>query len=479
MDALAQLALMTKAKLVFETADTFLSFPALSPLSYTPDQLNFGAAASGPGLQVFSEFSQIVNALPTGIIFQPSSDTLLPDIYLQILETAQIAQGTLTAQQAAQLQAADAVLYTQDQNGVKSPTAALVAYQQYQQAWITATQNYKSQQITAANSTDPAVQAQWQNVNEPLARVQVEAAETDWETKGFKAQIEAARQVEQTCAALSPQTKWQNWLSQCNPELDFLTDTNNQTFAPTVFSPSDIASQPNWPSFTVSSAEVPQLVSQAPKELSSIFGSASGSTAIDSLSFEFCSVVFNRPWFQKELFESRFWRFTDSSVYLSDGGAPPKGYWPAWITGAVLARNVIEKEHTVPTGPPPPPATVLFPHTFVMRPQHIVVKRLPVAAPSVVRAPMAMRTAVGPRFAMVAAPTAARSAAILARPSVASQLRVASFVSLPPPVPSGSPTTSGGSTSGQQSPDAAQVTVLAFICKQLPKCPNPDPSFTW
>ena len=44
MDALAQLALMAKAKRVFEALETFLSFPALSPLSYLPDELRFGNA---------------------------------------------------------------------------------------------------------------------------------------------------------------------------------------------------------------------------------------------------------------------------------------------------------------------------------------------------------------------------------------------------------------------------------------------------
>ena len=43
MDALAQLALMTKAKMVFESPGSFLSFPALSPISYGADQLKFGA----------------------------------------------------------------------------------------------------------------------------------------------------------------------------------------------------------------------------------------------------------------------------------------------------------------------------------------------------------------------------------------------------------------------------------------------------
>jgi len=49
MDALAQLALMTKAKLVFESPGSFLSFPALSPISYSADQLNFEYSTNALG----------------------------------------------------------------------------------------------------------------------------------------------------------------------------------------------------------------------------------------------------------------------------------------------------------------------------------------------------------------------------------------------------------------------------------------------
>ena len=79
MDALAQLALMTKAKLVFESPGSFLSFPALSPISYSADELKFGAftAVETAERLIFSEFSRFANALPSGTIFQPQGDSYL------------------------------------------------------------------------------------------------------------------------------------------------------------------------------------------------------------------------------------------------------------------------------------------------------------------------------------------------------------------------------------------------------------------
>jgi hypothetical protein len=67
MDATAQLALMTKAKIVFERPGTFLSFPALVPIAFSPAELDFGKALSDPKVSAaLVEFSRAVNQCPTG-----------------------------------------------------------------------------------------------------------------------------------------------------------------------------------------------------------------------------------------------------------------------------------------------------------------------------------------------------------------------------------------------------------------------------
>ena len=108
MDALAQLALMTKAKLVFESPGSFLSFPALSPISYSADELKFGAftAVETAERLIFSEFSRFANALPSGTIFQPQGDSYLWDAYSQVLKSARLAKGQTTPEQEAAYQQA-------------------------------------------------------------------------------------------------------------------------------------------------------------------------------------------------------------------------------------------------------------------------------------------------------------------------------------------------------------------------------------
>lgn len=496
MDAVAQLALMTKAKIVFESADTFLSFPALLPLSYAPDQLKFLPVAQN--LTVFAEFCEITNALPQSAVFRLSLDSALWKVYLNVLGNAQLAQGTLSDQESADLQQAQAFLRTQTDDGRSAPSAAVLAYNQYQQEYIRATQIYKTQQLSAQASNDPNVQSQWQNVDEPALRGKVDAAQSDWEKLGFKAQVENARQVVLECTAKSPALQWKEWQSQCNPDIDFLTDANNQTFAPTVYLPYDILDQGNWPSFTMTGQEIQQLASQAPSELSNIVGTATPNSTLDSLSFEFCSVALNRPWFHSEVFAARFWKFSDASVELSDGKTPPQGQWPAYISALVFARNITVTMHTVGGGTQKqilssfpqilmqsqptlfhPILSIPIPPKPAVQPVHPTPIK---ASPAI--AMMAMHTAA-PLSTAPATAAQAPAAAISISPAVMMRLNAGAFSAQPgSSAPASSPAPSGGVSGGptsntQPSSGVGQVSILAFVCKRLPQCPNPDQSLQW
>lgn len=492
MDALAQLALMTKAKFVFERPGTFLSFPALSPLSYEPDQLAFMPPHN---LSVFSEFSRLTNALPQDVLFQPSLDDTLWDVYLSVLQNAQLAQGTLSAEQNAQFAQAQSFLQTPGDDGLPpAPSVAVIAYNHYQQAYIRATQQYRAQQLTAQASSDPAVQAQWQNVDEPSLRSQVDAFEADWKKNGFKAQVEQAKQIVQECAAQSPAIQWQSWVSECNPSIDFLTDSQNQTFAPTVFSPYDALSQPDWPSFKMTGAEIQQLATQAPPELTHVLDTITNST-IDSLSFEFCSVALTRYWLHNEVFTSRFWKLSDASAQLSDGGMVPQGRWPAYITELIFVRNITVTSHAAGGGLQTQSLSA-FPHVM-LRPATVATMtaaRGPLVPPPRVAArPVPAMAPAQPQFArtpLTPVPSAIHPAMMLrlnagaftmrtppAEPTTPATIRV---TAVPPSPALQVPTTSGATpVADLTSPTRAKVSILAFVCKRLPKCPNPDPNLQW
>jgi hypothetical protein len=555
MDTLTQLALMTKAKLVFETPDTFLSFPASVPLSYAPDQLDFSNLA-GQENSVFPDFCQLANAMPQGVVYPPTLSSFLWEQYGYVLQNAVLAQSSLTAQDEADLQQAEAFLYAQAPDGTRTASPALVAYNQYQQAWLQAMQTYTSAKFTALASTDPSVQAQWQNVDEPRLSAQVQAAEDDWNALGFRAQVDQARAVEQACAAKSPALQWDAWRGGFNPDVDVATwPGTGVSYALTAYSPFDVLAQSGWPTFTLTSSEIEQLVGEAPPELKNIFDSSGDPMPTDSLSFEFCSVTLNRPWFHPEMFSARFWRLPDPSVQLSDGGTPPQGQCPAYISGLVFARNIVVTPATGP-GPEPPRPLPAFP-VFTLRqgifgelpprplPPPGVIR--PVAPPGVIRPlppPEVLREPimVRPEITEVrtAEPAAAVSPAVAAPPpgpvlagtiqrtgtapqplpaepatlppSVVARLNLGTFrspvlVARPPygdepgggppgdgtagdgtagdgPVTgesggSGATTAPGTSSGGGQPNPVGTVSILAFICKPLPKCPDPDPALNW
>ncbi len=449
---------MVKAKLVFESPDTFLSFPALSPLTYAPEQLKFLPAFHD--LSVFAEFSRLTNALPGGAIFQPSLDETLDSVYLNILRTAQVAQGTLTDQQTAELQQAQAYLQTEGPGGLPAPSAAVLAYNQYQQAYIRATQNYKTQQLTAQASDDANVRSHWQDVDEPLLRAAVDAAENDWETKGFKAPVEAARQVVQIETAQSPMLQLRAWVSQCNPDLDFMTDVSNQLFAPTIFAPYDILDQANWPTFTIASSEIQQLAAQAPAELTNAVGTVSPQTTTTPLSFQFCSAGLVRPWFHSEVFSSRFWKFADPTSQLSDGGTPPKGLWPAYVTAVVFARNISGGFH--------------YQFHPLFHPPLAAVQ--PAGTMTAAAQPAATMTAVAPGT------PAAPPSPVIEHPMVLAKLNAAAYTYQVRPAAAASLVAQSSGSSAPPPPSAltaGPVSILAFVCKRLPKCPDPDQNLHW
>ena len=518
MDTLTQLALMTKAKLVFETPDTFLSFPALTPLSYTPDQLDFSKLA-GQETPVFPEFCQLANAMPQGVLYPPALGSFLWEPYGYVLQNAVLAQSALTAQEEADLQQADAFLYTQAPDGTRTASPALVAYNQYQQAWLQAVQTYASAKSTAQASTDPSVQAQWQNVDEPQLRGQVQAAEDAWNAQGFRAQVEKAQAVEQACAAKSPALQWETWRSGFNPDLDVQTwPGTGVSYALTAYSPFDVLAQPAWPLFTLTSSEIEQIASEAPPELKNIFDSSGDPVSPGTLSFEFCSVTLNRPWFHPEVFSARFWRLPDPSVQLSDGMTPPQGQCPAYISGLVFARNIVVTSATGP-GPASPTPLPAFP-VFILRPtilpgplprpiieRPIIEPRVlqPLPPPGVLREPTEVAAeiadaragqpaaAVRPDVTALPAATALTAGTIQragiapqSRPaesatltqSLVAQLNLGGFPTAVPVLPPGEGP-GGPPPAGDPPEPAGTVSILAFICKPLPKCPDPDLALNW
>jgi hypothetical protein len=325
MDATAELALMTKAKLVFERPGTFLSFPALAPITFPTAVLDFGKAVTDPKVSAaLLDFSRLVNQCPTGPIHQADNDQYLWDQYDHWLNGMVLARPNLSEDQEADYQRAYALLNTTDANGFTIDSASRTVYKQYRDKYISAEQAYKSAQSTAEMSQDAAVKTRWHDTDEPQLRQSVAAAMEDWEEKGNKTNIETAQNTVASFEARMPGKIQLEWRKAFNPDLDLLTDAaSNATYGPSGFSPSNLFTQP-WTTFTLSSDEIHGLAAKAPSELQALFGKTEASK-IASISFEFCSAAVVRPWFNSAIFSSRFWKFSDGQPDLSDGNVPPNG----------------------------------------------------------------------------------------------------------------------------------------------------------
>jgi hypothetical protein len=280
--------------------------------------------------------------------------------------------------------------------------------------------------------------------------------------------------VEQACAASAPSLVWDDWKTSFLADLDTQTDTSLINFAVTGFSPYDFFDDDVWPRFTLTRPEMTRLAQEAPPELVESLGS-SPQEDIRAVSFEYRSVAVTRPWFRPALFKSRIWRLPGGAEALSEGTMPLGGRCPAYIAAIVFARN-ISVERRQP----------LTPHGTGPR----IEPRVPQRRPRVRdhrdggrdhRATSGdRRVIVRPRPSPPAriVITSTRRPVVRPRPAGGSTVRVnrGGFASMRPrnvrPVPTASPSTSAPEPT-------SELTVLAFICKRLSRCPDPDPQLSW
>ena len=481
MDASAELALMSKVSQVFGGSGILLSFP-MFPIAYRPENLDFGKALSDPHVgQALADLSLNVNSLPTGTLYQGPGDSYLWKAYDQWLTDMVLAKDQMTPDERAQYNQADALLTRKDANGFSVDSPIVVAYKQYRDAWFSATQSYKNEQITANSSSDPAVQLQWKNVDEPRLRALVDQALSDWENKGNKAEVETAQAVKTRLAARSPSSAWEEWRSALIPDIDWLTDpVSNMPYPPTGFSPTDLFAQ-DWPTFHLSSNEIVQLTQSAPDELR-IFSDSGGASTITSLSFEFRSAALVRPWLNTTVFSARFWKFREGTPPLSDGAVPPHGSWPAYVSALVFARNI--QVTTLAAPKPQPLGTLPTVDPAIFRRQPIR-RRVRIDEPLEPPVRRGMASGVGMnRFAApmaMAHPATSVSATAAVQESV-TRLISNTYSSAPTSQPAS--TSSGASSAGSSSqptasPADGSVSIVALICRRLPQTPNADPSLNW
>lgn len=341
VDAAAMFGLGAYFRSLLTDSEHLVSVP-VTPVVHQDSTFRFGGALDAPRATVWSEFCELVNRVPTQPTWAPPSTVHLWGIYGEVLG-ADLARSTLTPEEHQRYDTAVAYLYDTGPDGVFVPSPALRDYRTARQTWLQADTDYHQAEQTAAMSTDPAARDHWTHVDEPRLRQARDDAMDAWQTAGHKAEVEDALRETSELASKAPSSIWKRHRDTFNPNLpdQYTTAPNGTRFAPTYYSPDGALDDP-WSRVVLSEDMLRTLAAQTPAELKSAFGDRATDDTVFSLAFEYRVVSVLRPWLDPpmELFGSRAWRLSSGVAALSDGASPPHGRCPSYVESVALARNV-------------------------------------------------------------------------------------------------------------------------------------------
>jgi len=516
MDSTAQLALISKAKKVFGSENIFLSFP-VTPLAYQKEDLEFFSQKSGLDLLKskanLSAFSTLVNLIPRGEAWLPTDSRFLWDEYEYVLKQGVTAASNRTTEEEIAFQTSRDYLKQPGEDETLRDSGPVRVYKQHRDAHFIAQQEYMQARASGVATEDEAEKKQWREVDEPAYLAQLENLNDEWVLEGFKNEVEAARENFLRLGAKSPVLTWAEWWSQFNPDLSSETGVDSTRIFPSSFMPSNATEKGSWRPFTLNEAEIKSLISEASDDLRNRYSIESGETSIKSINLEFSSAAIIRPWFEPQVFRSRFWRLANQSKILSNGTMPLSGDCPAYVTAVVFARHVIVQSKNKVMRPSGHKAISALRFNHAIKNQN----KINLISPALLKAirPVQMQTlkqqkpattkvkrlqikpqlfkqfratALMPKFTanpgIMRRPGKAR-AGNKVKPALASRkmqskaalkLQAYEFNRL-----KGKPVIKHVRTPaapvGAKTDDS--IYIFAFICKPIPKCPDPDHTLAW
>jgi hypothetical protein len=492
LDATVQLTVLEKLRGIFAEQGTYLACPQ-TPTVYGRDKLEVVGKGSSTADELAFESAWIrsVNFIPTAGVLLPNELAYLWDGLAELkMQQIVVADGSATGPAAAEIKAAEKLLYEDPSAEIRSYTAIYQTYRQLQDLHREAVQLYRQRQLEALQSMEPAVVDFWTETAEPSYKADIEAALFRWEEEGHKSEIESAKRVLVEAAEAKPYAQWTRWMSQFASEVDTASDLSLIKFAPTSFSPPGITSQANWANATVDSGQYEQLVGNAPPDLKQRLYSADPGYL--SLTFEFARLDVERAWFPRRVFESRIWKPLGNSPIFSDGGDPPRGKLPGYVTAVILVRKVQVTKRAPPSDPSPPPyppfrawhilkATRFFgvgaraaepipPAQPVALPMMVVARVLetPHVNPAEIQLAVAERKAVPMRIERnFNALNTIRQRDEAVQTQLRQKLVRTDIIGAQLP------------TLTEQAIGSDEVCALAFLWKGFGTSPNPDPALTW
>ncbi|WP_447963199.1 hypothetical protein [Nitrospira sp. Ecomares 2.1] len=518
IDSIVQLALMSKAKKVFEKEGTFLSFP-VTPLAYTKEDLDFFSQETGSDLLQskanLAAFSTLVNLIPRDEAWLPTDTRFLWNELEYVLREGHLALSTRTQEEEVAYREALTFLKVPGEGGLLQDSPKVKVYNQYKDAYIMAEQEFMEARSTGEAAEDESEKKRWREVDEPAFRAKLKDLDNQWILEGYKNEVNIARSQYQNLGAKSPSMTWDEWKGSFNQDLDSETNAqDNFTVFPSSFTPSNALEEGSWNPFSLSQAEINMLVNEAPADLRTRFSAEGAVSSKKSVTLEFSSAAIKRSWFDSEIFRSRFWRLSDSTKVFSDGGSPPSGDCPAYVTAIVFARKVVVEDKQVQPNTSNPKVSMDLRFNYAVKDQNSIQKINP-AVLQAVQPQLMKRPSVHPqpikaqpvqplmmkmqpkamasfKSTAIRVPTQPTRGNVLVRPAVRTpvvarpaysrsmvNLQASSYTRLPStPIRKPAPRPATPPRPQTTVPDE-NIYILAFICKPLPKSPDPDMTLQW
>lgn len=525
---------------VFEKDDKYLAFPNLSSLGFSYSYLEFMKDPAKTSLNAqeqlnfMADFARQMNFIPEDkSVFAPDASSFLWDEVKEILTDSIFAESALTPDEERQL--AEAIDYlTDDQidaygNRIPVNSPQVSKYYEYETIAEEAERIYLDEKLSvefAEGADAQQLKAEWDAYREKQLKDAWDKAEADWINLGFKRQVKEYIALRNSLELRKYVNLYrQAYLNDLAISEIFDLDGHGIGFYTTFFSPSDaFDKQLPWTSITLTKSEIVSLLKEAPPELKTTFGVDQGEVDIEAISLEYNNVVIIRPWFKPEFFSSSYWKLPDATV-ISNGQVPREGILPSFITSIIVARNVrITRRKEMAQQPVILPilskvpiqklmlsATPVEKVELVLPPDTIVAERrllfdnkpalvmrthaaqamsTPAARSSFVRSSVA---SIDDAQSNVVSTGIVSSAAVVrnAEPQFKNQLfyKTAKYEGLTIkaqrgriiyPKPGDDPRQQlQNSQLVTEAIDLDGVSVLALVCKRLPKSPNPDTSLQW
>lgn len=341
MDLHTLIAIYTRAKQIFEVdnKDIFLSFPINFQYTFSSEDLNNLTSKKADEVRdaynTISSFSRYVNIPPRGVIFNPYvEEDYLWNVYSDIIKYMDIAEEKISEEEKERYEKAKSVLYNiNDINNSVEENNILSTYNGYKDKVYNLKQEYQTKYLEAQNSND----IRWEN-DSILIKEKMDSIEKEWITSGNKRQVEDALKIIQEIEQKSPDIVKRKF----NPKIDIKTDINLSEYAHSYIFPSNI-SETGWCKIILKDDEIKKLIEESPKELKELIkNDNSTSNAIEEVELEYRVAKIVRPWLDKSVLKSRYWKlsqnYTNGVISFRDNKY--LGRFPSYTSGLILCRNL-------------------------------------------------------------------------------------------------------------------------------------------